>query len=105
MPYNLQSPNGIIEPCVITDLDAWFSKELGQVPGGDERAVLKHVAAKLEAFVQWPKQALLLWAGCNRVPDADKKQKYHMYPDHIRQAAKEAGIALVKSLSTSNRIY
>jgi hypothetical protein len=94
MPYNLGSPKGIVEPCSISDLDAWFARELGQVSSSAERAILTSVAIRLKEFVRWPREALLLWPGCNHVPDAGKKQRYHSYPDHIRRMARAADIPL-----------
>ncbi len=94
MPYNLQSPRGILKPCTISNLKGWFARELKQVPSHAEKAVLRLVAANVEEFVRWPKEAVLLWAGCNRVPDAGKKQKYHEYPKHIREMAEAQRIRL-----------
>jgi hypothetical protein len=95
MTYNLSSPNGIVGPCDLRDLNGWFARELGQINGPPEKVILQYVAANLDAFVQWPKEALLLWPGCNRVPDPGKKQKYHPpYPTRIRQLAQTAHVVL-----------
>src|SRR5664279_5022997 len=88
MPYNLKSPNGLLSPCDLADLKAWYADELWQVPSRAERAVRKAVAGNLEAFVRWPKEARLLWPNCNRIPDAGKKQKDHSFPIHLRQMSK-----------------
>lgn len=94
MPYNLHSPSGKLEPCVNADLNNWFTRELRHVRGPAERAVLKRVATDLHEFVRWPKQPLLLWAGCNRIPEIGKKQKYHSHPDRICRMAKAVGVHL-----------
>jgi hypothetical protein len=90
MPYNLASPNGIGEPCDLTDLDGWFARELAQVPNPAERQVLQVVAGELDVFVRWASEAVLLWPGCDRVP------KYHSFPVHLKEMAKSAGVALDK---------
>jgi hypothetical protein len=94
MPYNLSSPNGIVEPCDLTDLEGWFARELTQVPNPAERNVLKIVADDLDSFVRWASEAILLWPGCDRVPPPGKKQKYFSFPMHIRQMAKSLGVQL-----------
>jgi len=82
MSSNLTSPNGIRERCDLRKLDSWFSREVVQTSNRAERAILKSVASNLNAFVQWPDHALLLW------PECDRGQKYHTYPPHVRQAAR-----------------
>jgi hypothetical protein len=94
MSYNLQSPNGIDEDCDLSDLEGWFSRELSQIPSEPERAVLTIVAGSLESFVRWADEAILLWPGCNRVPEAGKKHKYFSYPDHIKKLARMQSIRL-----------
>jgi hypothetical protein len=94
MPYNLASPSGIVEPCDVNDLAGWLERELRQVPTPAERSVLTTVATQLDAFVRWPAKALLLWHGCNRVPDEGKRQKYFSYPESIKVLAKTAKVRL-----------
>jgi hypothetical protein len=94
LPYNLSSPNGLLEPCKLDDLSGWFVKELTQISSGPERAVLKSVEAHLDSFVRWANEAVLLWPGCDRVPEPGKKAKYHSYPDHLRKMARAAGVTL-----------
>lgn len=94
MPYNLRSPKSILAPCSLSDLNSWYADEVRQVPSAAERAVLMLVAKDLTAFVRWPEEALLLWPGCDRVPAAGKKQKYHSFPDHIGKMAKVRGVTL-----------
>ena len=94
MPYNLSSPNGIVEPCSFVDLQNWYEDELDQVQSEPERSVLSAVGKSLDAFIRWPGEALLLWPDCNRVPEPGKRQKYFSYPSHIRQIAKRKNVKL-----------
>ena len=94
MPYNLSSPNGILEPCNLEDLGAWFARELTQVPNEPERAILQSVESNLDAFVRWADEAVLLWPGCDRVPEPGKKAKYHSYPTHLSRMACTARVPL-----------
>ena len=94
MPYNLSSPNGLLEPCNLDDLSGWFAKELTQILGAPERTILQSVETNLSDFVCWASEAILLWPGCDRVPELGKKQKYFSYPDYLREMARSAGIAL-----------
>jgi len=48
----------------------------------------------LRDFVQWPVRAVLLWKGCDRVPPAGEKQRYHRYPEPICKLAKAQDIQL-----------
>lgn len=91
--YNLASPNGIVEPCRLSDLLGWLARELTQVPE-NEKSVLKRVADQIDSFVRWPRQAILLWPDCDRIAPPGKKHRYHSYPTHIRQLAKTAGVVL-----------
>ncbi len=94
MPYNLTSPNGILESCDLSDLTGWFARELVQVPSSAEQAILSTVAGELDAFLRWPREAVLLWPGCNRVAPPGKRQAYFSYPTHIRNMAKASRISL-----------
>jgi hypothetical protein len=94
LPYNLSSPNGILEPVDLNDLSGWFLRELAQIPNSSERSALATIAQDLDSFVQWAGEALLLWPDCDRVPPPGKKLKYFDYPSHIRQIAKGRNIVL-----------
>jgi hypothetical protein len=94
VPYNLQSPNGIVEDCDLSDLGRWFSRELFQISSEPQRTVLTNVAGNLSSFVQWAGEAILLWPGCNRVPEPEKRQKYFLYPDHLKEMARVHSIRL-----------
>jgi hypothetical protein len=55
MTYNLSSPNSIVEPCDLGELDGWFAGELSrlsQVTSPPEGTVLQHVSDNLDAFVR-----------------------------------------------------
>ena len=94
MPYNLESPNALLEPIDATKIKRWYERETLQVGCEAVRHVLHHVAGHLADFVQWPTSALLLWKGCDRVPSLGKKQKYHRYPAPICALAKAKNIQL-----------
>lgn len=94
MPYNLSSPSGICEACDIEDLQGWFERELQQVATSAERNVLSAVSANLDDFVKWPSHAVLLWRGCDRVPEEGKRQKYFLYPEIIKKIAKTKQVRL-----------
>src|SRR5690242_13866204 len=94
MPYNLSSPAGLRDPCDFEDLESWLSGELEQVASSALRVVVRTVIAELDGFVVWPETALLLWQGCNRVPEPGRRQKYFSYPVAIKAAARERGMQL-----------
>lgn len=94
MAYNLTSPTGLLEPCDLGDLEGWFNRELCQVPSDAERHILDTVARSLNSFVRWPDRALLLWQGCDRVPEEGQRLKYFRYPDSIKAAAKQSSVPL-----------
>jgi hypothetical protein len=92
--YNLESPNGIREPVLLTDLTGWFERELAQVPNLSEKRVLETVADDLDSFVRWTDEAVLLWPECDRVPSTGERQKYFSYPAHIRALARTKSVVL-----------
>lgn len=94
MPYNLESPNTLLEPLDVRNVERWYVHETVQVESEAVRHVLHHVAAHLDDFVQWPTRAVLLWQGCDRVPPPGKKQKYHHYPELICTLAKARKVKL-----------
>lgn len=94
MPYNLDSPNTLLEPIDPSNIERWFVRETVQVESEAVRHVLHHVAGHLADFVQWPLRAVLLWDGCDRCPPIGKKQKYHRYPESISTLAKTQKITL-----------
>jgi len=89
--FNLDSPNSIQSPCDLSDLSGWFAAEMDAVPCEAVRKVVLDVADELNAFICWPKKALLLWPGC------DRSEKYHTYPEVIRNVAE---LKQVKGLDT-----
>lgn len=94
MPYNLESPNTLLEPVDAANIERWFVRETLQIESEPVRHVLHHVAGHLTDFVQWSERAVLLWDGCDRCPPKDKKQKYHRYPELISKLAKAQKITL-----------
>lgn len=94
MPYNLASPNGLLEPLDSTNVAKWFVHETLQIESETIRHVLHQVGGNLNDFVHWPSRALLLWEGCDRKPLEGQKQRYHSYPKSIRELAKKRAINL-----------
>jgi hypothetical protein len=94
LAYNLSSPTGILEPCDIKELGSWFARELKQVTNRAEKSILRTVAANLDTFVRWANDAVLLWYGCDRVPERGQRQKYFEYPDKIKRLAKANNVRL-----------
>jgi hypothetical protein len=94
VPYNLESPNALLEPIDPSNIERWYVRETVQVESEPVRHVLHHVAGHLKDFVQWPQRAVLLWDGCDRCPPTGKKQKYHRYPESISKLAKTQKITL-----------
>lgn len=56
--------------------------------------MVHEVAGHLNEFVRWPARAVLLWEGCDRRRPEDKKQKYHSYPQSIRELSRKLEINL-----------
>ena len=94
MPYNLDSPNGLLEPIDLSNLARWFVKETLQIESEHVRHIVQRVGGTLNEFVRWPTRAVLLWDTCNRVAPEGKKRKYHQYPKSIRDLAKKSGVNL-----------
>jgi hypothetical protein len=87
VPYNLDSPNRLDEPCDLTNLSSWYEREVALVASLSTRSVLTIIATNLDEFVLWPRRALLLWDDRDRVPTLGKKLKYHKYPSLISEQA------------------
>ena len=94
MPYNLGSPNGLLEPLDLANMARWFVRETLQIESEAVRHVLHHVAGHLDDFVRWPTRAMLLWDGCDRVAPEGQERRYHRYPESVRQLAKSRRINL-----------
>lgn len=94
MPYNLASPNGLLEKVDLARTAAWLARETTQVKSRSIRRVILHVAGHLDDFVRWPARAVLLWRGCDRITPNGQRAKYHTYPESIRKFAKAMSIHL-----------
>jgi hypothetical protein len=92
--YNTGSNNQLKYPIDdITNTDQWFEKEISDLPL-DIRHIVKYTYDHLDKFCCWPKLPILLWEGCNRKPNEGEKQKYHCYPQVIKELAEEKQIYL-----------
>ena len=94
MPYNLRSPNGLLEPFNLPNMAQWFVRETLQIESEAVRQVLHHVASNLNHFVRWPTCAILLWEGCDRVAPEGQTRRYHRYPESIRKLARDRSVRL-----------
>jgi hypothetical protein len=94
MSYNLDAPNGLVEPCDLTNMSRWFVRESLQVEAEPMREVLRQVAGNLNDFIRWPTRAVLLWEGCDRIAPEGEERRYHRYPELIRKLAKEGRVTL-----------
>ena len=74
MPYNLDSPNRLLEPFDPANPAKWFVLEAIQIESEPVRKVLHQVAGNLSEFVKWPARAVLLWDGCDRRRPVDKTE-------------------------------
>lgn len=94
MPYNLDSPNGLLEPVDLSNVARWFVRETLQIESEHVRQIVQHVGGTLNEFVRWPTRAFLLWDGCDRIAPEGTKRKYHQYSKSIRDLAKKSGVNL-----------
>jgi len=94
VPYNLDSPNGLLDPVDLSNLARWFVRETLQIESEHVRHIVQRVGGTLNEFVRWPTRAALLWDSCNRIAPEGKKQKYHQYPQSICDLAKKSGVNL-----------
>ncbi len=83
---NIDSPSSIKAKCDLDDLQAWVLNEARAVENASVRDVVVKVAANIDDFVRWPKEALLLWEGRSR------NEKYHRYPPPLIELSKSAAI-------------
>jgi hypothetical protein len=68
----------MMTPCRLDDLSGWMEKASGAIVPDTFRRVILEVNARLDSFVEWPRRAELLWAGCDRTAN------YHSYPDVLK---------------------
>jgi len=92
--FSLDSPNRIRVPCDHANLGRWFEDEAQVIQDPAMRQVVCHLVENLAGFVRFPKRAVLLWQGCDRIVPEGKRQKYHKYPAFITDAAKRIKIPL-----------
>jgi len=92
--FNLASPNQIRAMCVLAEVEQWFQNESQAVEDESIHQAVCHVATNLNSFVRFPKRAVLLWQGCDRIAPQGKKQKYHSYPPLIKVEARKMAVPL-----------
>lgn len=87
----------IQEKCDLNNLIRWCGNEISVLNEESYKRVLIEIVNNLELYVKWPKYAELLWKGCHRINDTDKKQKYHQFPDELKI------MAAVQKVNLDNR--
>ncbi len=92
--FNLASPNQIRAKHNLEQIDRCFENEVQAIEDEFIRQAICRLARNLNSFVRFPKRAVLLWQGCDRVAPEGKKQKYHSYPLFIKDAARKLIIPL-----------
>jgi hypothetical protein len=94
MPYNLTARCSLLERINLDNLPDWYSRETEQITTESFRHVANYVGTHWQEFVRFAEEPLLLWQGCDRIKADGKKQRYHSYPNEIRDAAKRLGVKL-----------
>ncbi|MEW6408193.1 MAG: hypothetical protein AB1465_05910 [Patescibacteria group bacterium] len=93
MSYNLGSKNNIKAPLIRKNLSDWFKNEVSDLEPHLQEITLK-IFSDINFLCNFSEKALLLWASCDRRPPSKGKQKYHSFPEIIKQQAKQKGIYL-----------
>lgn len=93
MSHNLGSINNIKAPLNRKNLLGWFKNEISDIEPHLQEITLK-IFQDLNYLCNFPDKALLLWASCDRKPSSKGKQRYHLYPDIIKEQAKRKNIKL-----------
>lgn len=93
MPYNLASRKNIGSKVDFDNLTTWVFQELKGEPEPTIE-IVKIIVENIDEYVRWPKQALLLWDDCDRIPPEGETVRYHQYPDDLKTLAKKNGIYL-----------
>ncbi len=93
MSYNLGSRNKIKAPLNRGDISGWLKNEISELEPHLQEIILK-IFSDLNFLCNFPDKALLLWSECDRKPPSKGKQKYHSFPEAIKQEAKDKGIYL-----------
>ena len=75
-----------MQPCNLKDLSGWLESEVLLIPIESYRRVMLEVARNLDLYIKWPERAELLWDGCDRKREGFQKQKYHSYPQALKDA-------------------
>ena len=66
------------------DFDQTFQREVAEIEKNEHRQILLMVAKNIDAYVKWPKNAQLLWEGCDRKKVVKGQQRYHAYPKDLK---------------------
>jgi hypothetical protein len=90
---NLNSSWSIRKTINPKDSQKWFIEEVEKMGVPKSlKDILNVVLKKENDFVKWPAKPLLLWQGCDRVPESGEVRRYHKYPSEIKNLMKQEGI-------------
>jgi hypothetical protein len=78
-----------MNPCCLGDLNGWLKEEAAAVSEDAFRTAIIAVNARLDCFVNWPERPELLWCGCDRKREEDKRQRYHRFPDVLKPLVRQ----------------
>jgi hypothetical protein len=91
--YNILSRQNIKSKIEKGNLATWIEEELkGELKS--TISIVKILIQNIEEYVRWPKEPVLLWNNCDRIPPEGEKVRYHKYPDELKKIAKKCGIYL-----------
>lgn len=94
MRHNLESQTAITAKLRIRRIKEWLAAEIRAIERPAVRRAVRLVCRNLDEFVEWPKQSMLLWQGCDRIPGSGKPGRFHVYPQKLRKRAKAKHIYL-----------
>lgn len=90
----MHSPTSISAECEIGDLDAWLEREVAGLMNPEDRILIDPIIPNILRMVRFPERALILWPGCNRIPEPGARQRVHRYSDPLKSELKGLGIPL-----------
>ena len=74
-----------MNPCRVENLNASLEEEAATITPEAHARIVLEVNANLDAFLEWPQRAELLWDGCYRI-------KAHDFPAMLKSVVKSAGL-------------
>lgn len=93
MTYNLLSRRNIKTKIGGEDLATWVEAEF-EGEAASTIQIVRILLSNIEEYVRWPKEPLLLWSECDRIPLRGERLRYHRYPASIKAHAKKLSVYL-----------